>query len=529
MLFSRPVRASDAKIQPLVSVGDKSRTSPAESGASGEGEASGDDAAVRSGDDESGDSIAGSGGWFDDFTSADYGTELGEEWMRSAGAGPDAVLADHKGFAPLPDFRNRIDYVTWFEQQVTLPADQNAFHSYEFVREAMLALPDEAFKDRYNSGQFSGPPSPWDAAAHPEWEASYQAQQEMLATLRAAAHDPRPYALEPTWSERTSLQDRTLWGLLLPGLAQLRGANKANLSQAWRMEGGIVPPERMREAISTGLGLASHLQQGPTLIERLVAGANRMFTLEDARWALHSGVFNSADQLEATLTMLQERDLPDDDPGFWIRFEHAAAMDTLQHLFEPAEPGGQPTLRKERIEPLFGGIPPHEKLENMTLSVEDAAVAAQACDRFWRELEEDFEASWPYPMPESPDQIAGKYWAENELADILVPSIHRACEILRRVETSRRATQLAYSIELYRARQGRYPTSLDELPYEQTYDIRLDPFSGTDFVYRLTDDGPLLYSTSVNGLDDGGVHSRVWGDNDVQVESDDFVFWPVQE
>lgn len=132
-------------------------------------------------------------------------------------------------------------------------------------------------------------------------------------------------------------------------------------------------------------------------------------------------------------------------------------------------------------------------------------------------------------MPESPDQIAGRYADNSELAGMLITSFDRACEILRRVETSRRATQLAYSIELYRARQGRYPASLDELPYEQTYDIRSDPFSGTDFVYRLTDDGPLLYSASVNGLDDGGIHSRSWGDKNEQVESDDFVFWPVQE
>jgi len=38
----------------------------------------------------------------------------------------------------------------------------------------------------------------------------------------------------------------------------------------------------------------------------------------------------------------------------------------------------------------------------------------------------------------------------------------------------------------------------------------------------------LIYSVSNNGGDDGGVHSRHWGDDDRQTESDDFVFWPAQ-
>jgi hypothetical protein len=60
--------------------------------------------------------------------------------------------------------------------------------------------------------------------------------------------------------------------------------------------------------------------------------------------------------------------------------------------------------------------------------------------------------------------------------------------------------------------------------------MRTDPFTGSDFGYRVGDSGPTIYSRSENGRDDGGVHSPTWDDGSAASEaSDDFVFWPPQE
>ena len=99
-----------------------------------------------------------------------------------------------------------------------------------------------------------------------------------------------------------------------------------------------------------------------------------------------------------------------------------------------------------------------------------------------------------------------------------------------RNEASRRATQLTYATHLFKARNGRWPESLDELSTDYNPRMRTDPFTGQDFGYRLTADGPLIYSASENGIDDGGIHSSRWDDeitNDAG--SDDYVFWPPQE
>jgi hypothetical protein len=99
-----------------------------------------------------------------------------------------------------------------------------------------------------------------------------------------------------------------------------------------------------------------------------------------------------------------------------------------------------------------------------------------------------------------------------------------------RLETSRRATQLAYATHLFQTRNGRFPESLEELPVDSGNDIRIDPFSGEFFGYQLTDDGPRIYSLSENGVDDGGVHSPRWGDKITNDSgSDDHVFWPPQQ
>ena len=60
--------------------------------------------------------------------------------------------------------------------------------------------------------------------------------------------------------------------------------------------------------------------------------------------------------------------------------------------------------------------------------------------------------------------------------------------------------------------------------------MRIDPFTGRYFGYRLTEEGPRIYSLSENGIDDGGIHSPRWDDKiENDAGSDDHVFWPPQD
>jgi len=469
---------------------------------------------------------------WESFTTADFGSELGGDAGQAAAESPAGV--EDQGFAPLPDFQEEFDYIGWFRRNILVPDHQNAYESYAPVLEQLESLGTEAFSDLYHdaraSGAKPGPPGPWTPADHPDWEASFQATRNLLEQFGGASLDGRPYRSPPNWPEGESEDDHFLMGFLLPSLAQYRRMTRATLSQAWRAEAGIVPPEQMREALETCLGNANHLRQGATLIERLVAHAERQMVHENARWALHQNVFPSADEVERTLQTLREKDLADPDPAAWMRGEHAAAMDLVQHAFVSVGPGGPMQVDEERVRQILRLVTGDEQpvvdpalLEGAT---EKAKAVVQELDSYYRYAEQVWRSSWPGTLVANPDRLAEEINERNRAAGSILPSTNRAYLMMRRTETERRATQLAYSLELFKSRNGRYPTLLDELPYDQLQTVRTDPFSGQDFAYRLSDSGPVLYSFSEDGSDDGGVHSVRWAGEDGGPA--DFVFWPPQ-
>ena len=69
--------------------------------------------------------------------------------------------------------------------------------------------------------------------------------------------------------------DKLLLGILLPNLSNHRRLARATLADAWRTEDGTVSPARMLKSWETVLRGANHLDSGVTLIENLVATAER--------------------------------------------------------------------------------------------------------------------------------------------------------------------------------------------------------------------------------------------------------------
>lgn len=453
-------------------------------------------------------------------TGGSLGGNTGGQAIATPG-GPD-------GFAPTPDLQNRVDYTSWVQQNVLAPADQNAAGSYGTLAEDLRQQPPGFLNDMFNSEKASGPPGPWSPADHPEWEASYQASQGLVAQFRAGSQDTRPYGTPPLWSQDVPPEDRLLCHWQLPSVNSYRGMARAVLSQAWRTENGVVPAGQMRDAMQTCLGNVSHLQQGATLVERLVASSERSLVEENARWALQRNVFSSPEELESTLNVLRERDVPDADPAGWMRTEHALALDAIQYLFVPDNPGQEPKLRPDRLEKL-AAMTGTQGLEHFQkLTPDDAKAAIESINGFFQQAAEAWKGGYLAVKAAQPDALVRKLYEQNILTAMTLPSLSRASAVIARSEASRRATQLSYAVQLFKARNARWPASLDELPPEQAQAARTDPFTGGDFAYRVTETGPTIYTAGENGRDDGGVHSKTWG-SDKSGESDDYVFWPPQK
>jgi hypothetical protein len=489
---------------------------------------------LRSGSTPDSGTVAPEPGQADSPIAADWEpfTEA-EPAMETGGGETEATAAE---FAPKANLDQPVNYVDWLQATYVPAAGDNAFEAYEAVRRLLDATeeanPQPAGRsvlwDRLNGDAPVELPAPWMPADHPDWENSYQLTQGVFDLFKAAARDGRQYAAPIPAEEQAGPPDMFM-KLMLPSLAMNRGLCKGTLAQAWRTPTGVVPPEQMTEAWETVLDNVQHLREGYTLIESLVGLAEQNLAEDEARWALRQGVFTTPQQIESALQTLREHDYPPPDASRWIASEHALFMDTTQRLFDFSQPDGKPRVREIPLETflsLSGGKP--EQIEALkTMSREDVEQATEIADSLCRETAEKWSIGYPQVRAEDIEELTVSRTKGNPLTRLMTAKLGRVYEIEHRVEASRRATQLAFGVELYRARYGRYPASLDELPEDCAADMRTDPFTGRDFGYQLTAEGPRIYTLSLNGVDDGGVHSRNWADKATQTGgSDDHVFWP---
>lgn len=451
--------------------------------------------------------------------------------------------ADRDGFAPRPDFETKVDYIAWYRDYALSHPVDNAYDAYsafmpDFRDEPGSKADWPVFRDMHHSEDYDGPPAPWNPAEHPEWEASHIEIQPLLAQYHEASrHDgyATPMITSNDLPDRKDGNDRDellLIDLLLPMLSPHRTLAKVALADAWRLEDGRVSPKRMTQAWETVLRAASHLEGGTTLIEDLVASAERKLVQHHARWALKHDVFSNAEALEAALDTLREFDRSVEGIGDSLRFEHAFSMDATQYLFSPPTADGQPRFNAKHLEAVadWGLSDDDDTLEEVSrMTPDDVHASLDAFDTHYREMTELMNTGYPDVRATDIDAFVDRTLQATPLTRLFLPSLSRYYKLRVREETSRRATQLAYAARLFQTRNGRWPESIGELPDEYGSLMRIDPFTGDEFGYRLTEEGPVIYSLSENGLDDGGVHSPRWDDritNDVG--SDDHVFWPPQ-
>ncbi len=445
------------------------------------------------------------------------------------------------GDVPVPDFRHPIDYRAWFESLYDADAPiENAFDYYNaFIPnpyDPSTERPEwpDFFGPNNDLGHF-GPPAPWDPAEHPQWDESTAAAADILARYTEAAsikaYVPRVRFASDLGEDGLVNEDgrNLLINIMLPSLAGHRKLAKQILGDAWRAPEGHPDPQAMLNAIDTTLGSANHLADGDFLIERLVSAATKNLTHRNALWALKHDVF-SADELETALDIMVEKDRPLPPASEWISGELAASLDMTQYVYGPIQPNREPTLNPERFAMITGYTiddPNRPAVTPEQIAAADPWKTTNTFIEYYDAYAEMADRGYPEVTADDLSQLTNNYMQEDPVARGFLPSLSRVYKLFNRQEASRRATQLTYAIHLHHARTGQWPATLDDLPPRYTETARTDPFSKQDFIYRLTENGPLLYSSSENGTDDGGAHHRRWDDNKDE-NGDDHVFWPPQ-
>ncbi|MBI4578344.1 MAG: hypothetical protein HY718_01485 [Planctomycetes bacterium] len=418
----------------------------------------------------------------------------------------DVLAADLK--PPPPDPAKPVNYIEWLNKILDANVKENAADVYGQAFAKMKPLEGD-WGDTLDG--------PWsDNKSVSGWLA---ANREGLALYRkASAMHECFFQIDDPTPQGDVRMDHLLVEVLLPSLQSHRDATKGLIAegyQAWaRGDFKTLPTNAI-----VVLRAAHHLDTGPSLMHRLAATASYALAYGTLRDSL--ALADDPSTLAARiLAELKTADPPRSPTNQAYFMERIIVWDLCQRLFVPRGLLGGWTLHK----PILNLI---ASLDNLTpAQLQTVAQAGPGPVLDFTNLYFDAIDEWvakPYHLAAAETDHLDRMpkTNPNPLVQVLIGSLLRSRTLDERATASRRATRLVAHILVYHGRTSTYPTSLDDLKTAELKEIRADPFSGRDFVYRKQGTSFVLYSAAENLKDDTGHHDESWKDGD-------FVFWPVQ-
>jgi hypothetical protein len=97
--------------------------------------------------------------------------------------------------------------------------------------------------------------------------------------------------------------------------------------------------------------------------------------------------------------------------------------------------------------------------------------------------------------------------------------IDRIKELYTQLLADRRGNQILIALRRFRNQNSSWPESLDELLPLDDKNVLIDPQNNSPFIYKLTDDGFIMYSKGPNKIDENGTDKN---------GADDRAIWPLQ-
>jgi hypothetical protein len=476
----------------------------------------------------------------------------------------------------LPDFKHTVGYVKWWEDRVNggitddarplwdeLNGDEDASEETQETNHLLWGKDKEgAIPGLFTSRGARFDPGPWDPRDHPDWEMAYQSQEKhgLIRKLREAAghrrfstpaRAPKDDFLTPAGF---APEDRLVLRSDSCALcSSMRLATKVLMQNAWRAPGGDVDRQSMKSAIITSLQIAAQARsRRASILDLLVAGSIQQIVTRNVLEALDKGALDAPDVAEIDDWLSRNNNQPLSIVS-WYGGEVAALCDLLQFAYLPkdgvwAQP---PQPNMENVKKLAGwarimsdmakqmpGILGETVVLNLDEEIgrSDPRTGVQQLVGLFLECRRISEQELPWDAVQHRRRVWKQFVADAQthaisrqfLATFDYPEL-----VVAGCEADRRATRIVFALHRHHNRTGKWPFTLGELRPILPASIRIDPFSGKPFVYRLENDQPLLYSAGYNAKDDGGTHvpyqkqEQLVDGKDVVVEAD-YVYWPVQ-
>ncbi|MEK6677207.1 MAG: hypothetical protein AABZ47_16335 [Planctomycetota bacterium] len=407
---------------------------------------------------------------------------------------------------PKPNPAEPVNYVEWINKTFG-GVQSNAYADYKSAAELWKPFDGDL------SAAISGPWGRNEPVAN--W---LKANQPAMEKFRAASAKTGCYfPLEPG---KPTSDARTNLCLLFADQAAMtlhRDAFHALIAQGYQAW-GKGDEKTLRANALLLLRSVRHLDASPLLLRRLMANK----VAAGAHEALRKAIKLTEDPeafAQALVEDLAKADPPQSSLQRTMNMERLHVSDLCQRLFVPGKEPGTWTL----YDPVFNELTKMGLFE----ANDKSELVRFGFDETLRELNAHFDQAdkWlgtPFPsVTDGASELARLgTQSKNPFSKKVLPSFDRARVLHEHCAASRSATFLIAHLFIYRAKSKEFPASLDKLQGSGIAQLKIDPFSGRDFVYRKQDDGFLLYSVSTNMKDDGGKH-------DPQMKDVDFAYWPV--
>ncbi|MBX3357744.1 MAG: hypothetical protein KF745_04880 [Phycisphaeraceae bacterium] len=312
--------------------------------------------------------------------------------------------------------------------------------------------------------------------------------------------------------------------VLLPELGSARDLARMNVARMAIANRTGDRAERLA-AFEQNLVMVRALASQPILISRLTGAAISALTLGELKSEMMSTRF-SADELAEILGVM-DRQLGAVPPlSVVLNGERLFSLDTIQ--WTHTDNGhGDGTLIYSKLDGLQNPSPAapgmarltsHPIVNVMGLLYPSKADSTAKANEFFdnaavlADLPRSKRAAHPFRIDAFADNLPRGY----VLLKLLLPAIDRTISSNDIFLAEVAGVRAMVAVEMYRARHGQLPLTLDALVPEILPSLPIDPFSGSPFGYRLVDDpasdrfgrGYLLYSVGLDGEDDQGTASK---------------------
>jgi type II secretory pathway pseudopilin PulG len=361
---------------------------------------------------------------------------------------------------------------------------------------------------------------PWKAADEPELADWLRQNEKPLAVAIEATK--RPLYYNPLVSTSSDPRSARLIGSLLPSVQRCRSVGDALVCRAMDRAGAGDYDGAWQDLLACQR-LGRLVARGATLIENLV-GIALVSIATNAEITLLGHGKHSSKQILAWLADL--RNLPP-MPPLADKLAVGERFMTLDALMGIAATG--PRLLEQLGDAPGSSRPPNPVLErlarrsidfdpafrNVNRMFDRCAEACRQADRATRkqefakivadvqEMKAAAAATGPLGQATMGKATRGEHIG-NLLISLLLPAFEKIQDASDRTEQQQNNLHLAFALAAYRADTGRYPPRLDDLAPKYLPAIPADVFSGKPLNYRPNDNGYLLYSVGLNGLDEEG-------------------------